>query len=54
MDPEGSARERFALLQTAVRMVEDHPVLGVGLARMRRPTPAIVQPWVSRDTTTHT
>jgi len=31
MDPEGSARMRFALLQTAGRMVADHPVLGVGL-----------------------
>ena len=31
MDPEGSARERFALLQTAVRMIGNRPVLGVGL-----------------------
>jgi O-antigen ligase len=31
MDPEGSARQRFALVQTAARMVGDHPVLGVGL-----------------------
>jgi O-antigen ligase len=31
MDPEGSARVRFAVLQTAVRIVADRPVLGVGL-----------------------
>jgi O-antigen ligase len=31
MDPEGSARARFAVLQTATRMVQDHPMLGVGL-----------------------
>jgi O-antigen ligase len=31
MDPEGSARQRFAVLQTAIRIVEDHPVLGIGM-----------------------
>lgn len=31
MDPEGSAQQRFALLQTALRIVEDHPLVGVGL-----------------------
>jgi len=31
MDPEGSARQRFAVLQNAMRMVQDHPLLGVGL-----------------------
>ncbi len=31
MDPEGSARQRFAVLQTALRIIQDHPVLGVGL-----------------------
>ncbi|HVH68725.1 MAG TPA: O-antigen ligase family protein [Gemmatimonadales bacterium] len=31
MDPEGSARQRFTVLQTAKRIIEDHPVLGVGL-----------------------
>jgi O-antigen ligase len=31
MDPEGSARQRFALLQTAIRIIKDHPMLGVGL-----------------------
>lgn len=31
MDPEGSAKQRFAVLQTAVRIIGDHPVLGVGL-----------------------
>ncbi len=31
MDPEGSARERFAVLQTAARIVVDHPLFGVGL-----------------------
>ncbi len=31
MDPEGSARQRFAVLQAATRIVRDHPVLGVGL-----------------------
>jgi putative inorganic carbon (HCO3(-)) transporter len=31
MDPEGSARQRFAVLQTATRIVRDHPVLGIGL-----------------------
>ena len=31
MDPEGSARVRFAVLQTAGRIIADHPVLGVGL-----------------------
>src|SRR6266576_5964350 len=31
MDPEGSARQRFAVLQTATRIIRDHPVLGVGL-----------------------
>jgi len=31
MDPEGSARQRFEVLQTAVRIIQDHPVLGVGL-----------------------
>ena len=31
MDPEGSARVRFAVLQTAGRILADHPVLGVGL-----------------------
>jgi len=54
MDPEGSARERFALLQTAVRMVEDHPVLGVGLGAYAqanaRYSPAVGQ----RTRTEHT
>jgi len=31
MDPEGSARQRFAVLQTALRIIQDHPMLGVGL-----------------------
>jgi O-antigen ligase len=31
MDPEGSARQRFAVLQTATRIIRDHPVVGVGL-----------------------
>jgi O-antigen ligase len=31
MDPEGSARQRFAVLQTAIRIIDDHPVLGIGL-----------------------
>ncbi len=31
MDPEGSARTRFAVLQTAIRIVQDHPVVGIGL-----------------------
>jgi len=31
MDQEGSARERLALLQTAVRIIEDRPLLGIGL-----------------------
>ena len=31
MDPEGSAGQRFAVLQTALRIVHDHPILGVGL-----------------------
>jgi putative inorganic carbon (HCO3(-)) transporter len=31
MDPEGSAEQRFAVLQTAARIVADHPILGVGL-----------------------
>jgi O-antigen ligase len=31
MDPEGSAEQRFAVLQTAARIVSDHPLLGVGL-----------------------
>lgn len=31
MDPEGSAQQRFAVLQTAARMVGDRPLLGVGL-----------------------
>ena len=36
MDPEGSARERFAVLQTAVRIVVDHPLLGIGLGAYDR------------------
>jgi putative inorganic carbon (hco3(-)) transporter len=31
MDPEGSARQRFAVLQNAVHIVQDHPILGIGL-----------------------
>jgi O-antigen ligase len=31
MDPEGSAGQRFAVLRTALRIVQDHPVLGIGL-----------------------
>jgi O-antigen ligase len=31
MDPEGSARQRFTVLRTAKRIIEDHPVVGVGL-----------------------
>jgi O-antigen ligase len=31
MDPEGSAKQRFAVLETATRIIGDHPVLGVGL-----------------------
>src|SRR3989442_6744828 len=31
MAPEGSARRPFAVLQTATRIIRDHPVLGVGL-----------------------
>jgi O-antigen ligase len=31
MDPEGSARQRFAVLRTATHIIQDHPVLGVGL-----------------------
>src|SRR5438132_3648101 len=31
MDQEGSARQRFAVLQTATSIIRDHPVLGVGL-----------------------
>jgi len=31
MDPEGSAQQRLAVLQTAIRIIEDRPVLGVGL-----------------------
>jgi O-antigen ligase len=31
MDPEGSARERLAVLRTAARIVADHPLLGVGV-----------------------
>jgi O-antigen ligase len=50
MDPEGSARERFAVLRTAVRIVADHPVLGVGLGAYEqanaRYSPAVGQ----RDT----
>jgi len=30
MDPEGSARQRFAVLQAASRIIRDHPVVGVG------------------------
>src|SRR6266699_5086917 len=30
MDPEGSARQRFAVLQAATRIIRDHPVVGVG------------------------
>src|SRR6266576_3054926 len=30
MDPEGSARQRFAVLQAASRIIRDHPVAGVG------------------------
>src|SRR6202008_71981 len=36
MDPEGSARERFAVMQTALRILGDHPVLGVGLGAYQR------------------
>jgi O-antigen ligase len=31
MDPEGSAKQRFAVLQNAVRIIADHPVLGIGM-----------------------
>lgn len=31
MDPEGSARQRFAVLKNALRIIDDHPLLGVGL-----------------------
>ncbi len=31
MDPEGSAAQRFEVLRTALRIIKDHPVLGVGL-----------------------
>jgi O-antigen ligase len=31
MDPEGSAQQRLAVLQTAARIIEDRPLLGVGL-----------------------
>jgi O-antigen ligase len=31
MDPEGSAKQRFAVLQNALHIVEDHPVLGIGM-----------------------
>ena len=30
MDPEGSARQRFAVLGAATRIIRDHPVVGVG------------------------
>jgi len=36
MDPEGSAKQRFAVLQTATRIIRDHPVLGVGLGGYAR------------------
>jgi O-antigen ligase len=36
MDPEGSARQRFAVLQTALRIINDHPLLGVGLGAYDR------------------
>jgi len=36
MDPEGSARERFAVMQTALRILSDHPMLGVGLGAYQR------------------
>jgi O-antigen ligase len=35
MDTEGSARQRFAVLQTAIRIIEDHPLVGVGLGAYR-------------------
>jgi len=31
MDPEGSARQRFQVLQNAIHIIQDHPVVGVGL-----------------------
>lgn len=31
VDPEGSAQQRFEILQTAARIVDDYPVFGVGL-----------------------
>jgi len=53
MDPEGSGARTVSLLQTAVRMVEDHPVLGVGLgAYAQAKRPAIVQPWSAGHATT--
>jgi len=36
MDAEGSARERYAVMQTALRILSDHPVLGVGLGAYQR------------------
>ena len=31
LDPEGSARERFEILRTAVQITSDHPLFGIGL-----------------------
>src|SRR5882762_1183319 len=36
MDAEGSAKQRFAVLETATRIIADHPVLGVGLGGYAR------------------
>ena len=33
MDPEGSAGERWRIILTALQIVKDHPVLGVGIGR---------------------
>jgi O-antigen ligase len=35
MDPEGSARDRWAVIQTASRIIADHPLTGVGLGAYR-------------------
>jgi O-antigen ligase len=50
VDPEGSAENRYLILQTASRIISDHPMAGVGLGSYRQANAAYSPELGERDT----